>query len=68
MFKFKLFLRGPTLGSLDGEEGEHGCWYVIVMKLLSFPKSWKNLWRKIVRCTEHKIFAPRENISLKNVS
>ena len=58
-------LRWPSFSCLDRKECEHGRGDVVVMKLLTFPKSRQNLRRKIVCCTEHKVFTPERQ---KNVT
>ena len=45
VIKGLAFLRDPSLGGLDGEEGEHGHKAVVIVERLPLPESGNHTWR-----------------------
>ena len=47
----------PSFGGLHRKEGQHGCWHVVVVELLSLPHPGHHLGGKLVRRAEDEILA-----------
>ena len=64
----KIYSLDPSLGGLDGEEGDHGRGAVIVVECFEQPLALGDLWQLLAELTKFKVFAPgREWDKIKNV-
>ena len=53
----KIYSLDPSLGGLDGEEGDHGRGAIVVVEGFEQPLALGDLWQLLAELTKFKVFA-----------